>query len=113
MEQVAPTEASDGMAIEFGFRHMLHDLGPVAAVHHLASLPMTTHRPSTRVNAFGRVETGGRSQKWSGAINVDAMRDGWIDTISCLVGLLYAIAGQNLEPSLDKSSRTTFSLQKR
>jgi len=24
MEQVAPTEASDGMAIEFGFRHMLH-----------------------------------------------------------------------------------------
>jgi hypothetical protein len=64
MEQVAPTEASDGVAIEFGFRHMLHHLGPVAAVHHLASLPMTTHRPSTRVNAFCRVETGGRSQKW-------------------------------------------------
>jgi hypothetical protein len=27
------------------------------------------------------------------------MRDGWIDTISCLAGLLYAIVGQNLEPS--------------
>jgi hypothetical protein len=35
MEQVAPTEASDGVAIEFGFRHLLHHLGPVAAVHHL------------------------------------------------------------------------------
>ena len=61
MEQVAPIEASDGVAIQFGFRHMLRHLGPVAAVRHLASLPMTTHRPSTRVKAFCRVETGGRA----------------------------------------------------
>jgi hypothetical protein len=54
----------------------------------LHCLCLTTHRPSTPVNAFCRVETGGISQAWMWwAIDVDAMRDGLIDALSCLAVL--------------------------